>query len=138
MKLRFIWESSDPVAKGVDIHAGAYGGKEDDIPGKQLVSRDRCLPYHIEKCGDRCHGTVAQLPDIHRHNTVRNLLAAKKTIKGLYDSGVHFFICLVKENLFDLVRLDLAGIQTGFHRGGNGPESELVHLAALHFQIPGV
>src|SRR5579872_3095711 len=29
-KLRFIWGSSDSVSKGVDVLAGAYGGKEDD------------------------------------------------------------------------------------------------------------
>src|SRR5579871_3171921 len=100
---------SNPVAKGVDIHARAYGGEENDIAGMQPVSRDCGLPYHIEKGGDGCHGAVTQLPDIHRHDRVRDLLPAKKTIKGLYDGGIHFFIRLVKEDLIDLVQFDITG-----------------------------
>src|SRR5271167_3964685 len=56
-KVRFK-SRSQPVADGIQVHAGAYGSKQNDIALVQTVVRKHSLPHHIEKRGNSCHRTV--------------------------------------------------------------------------------
>jgi hypothetical protein len=126
------------VAYGIDIHSGADGGKQQDVARIQMMLRQGCLPDHIEQCGNRGNGTVTQLTYVHGHNTVGYFLAAKQAIKGFHDSHIHFFIGLMNEYFFQLIYIDVTGIQARFHGSGDGPEGKFINFTALHFEIPGI